>query len=120
AARQGAHQDLAGPGVGLGHLVDDERALPHDRCLHGSPCPVASLVRPRLTVSPPPEPVSSGADRCSTIPGRDRTLAMTDTGGPTMFGNRKKAIGGAEKLANVPFFDGFSPEELHRVAELAD
>ncbi len=37
-----------------------------------------------------------------------------------MFGNRKKAIGGVEKLAGVPFFDGFSPEELQRVAELAD
>jgi CRP-like cAMP-binding protein len=37
-----------------------------------------------------------------------------------MFGNRKKAIGGAEKLAGVPFFAGFSPEELERVADLAD
>ena len=37
-----------------------------------------------------------------------------------MFGNRKKAIGGAEKLAGVAFFDGFSPDELQRVAELAD
>ena len=27
-----------------------------------------------------------------------------------MFGNRKKAIGGAEKLAGVAFFDGFSPD----------
>jgi CRP/FNR family cyclic AMP-dependent transcriptional regulator len=37
-----------------------------------------------------------------------------------MFGNRKKAVGGAEKLAGVPFFEGFSTEELQRVAELAD
>jgi CRP/FNR family cyclic AMP-dependent transcriptional regulator len=37
-----------------------------------------------------------------------------------MFGNRKKAVGGAEKLAGVPFFAGFSPDELQRVAELAD
>ena len=37
-----------------------------------------------------------------------------------MFGNRKKAIGGVEKLSGVPFFAGFSPEELQRVAELAD
>ena len=36
-----------------------------------------------------------------------------------MFGNRKKAIGGAEKLAGVAFFDGFSPDELQRVADLA-
>ena len=37
-----------------------------------------------------------------------------------MFGNRKKAIGGAEKLAGVAFFEGFSPDELQRVADLAD
>ena len=37
-----------------------------------------------------------------------------------MFGNRKKAVDGAAKLAGVPFFDGFSADELQRVAELAD
>ncbi|MEI7593471.1 MAG: cyclic nucleotide-binding domain-containing protein [Actinomycetes bacterium] len=37
-----------------------------------------------------------------------------------MFCNRGKAVGGAEKLAGVPFFDGFSPDELSRVADLAD
>ena len=37
-----------------------------------------------------------------------------------MFGNRKKAVDGVEKLSGVPFFDGFSAEELHHVAELAD
>ncbi len=37
-----------------------------------------------------------------------------------MFGNRKKAVDGVAKLSGVPFFEGFSPEELQRVAELAD
>jgi CRP-like cAMP-binding protein len=37
-----------------------------------------------------------------------------------MFGNRKKAVDGVEKLSGVPFFDGFSAAELRRVAELAD
>ena len=37
-----------------------------------------------------------------------------------MFGHRKKAVGGAEKLRGVAFFDGFSDDELKRVAELAD
>jgi len=37
-----------------------------------------------------------------------------------MFGNRKKSVDGAAKLAGVPFFDGFSSDELQRVAELAD
>lgn len=37
-----------------------------------------------------------------------------------MFGHRKKAIDGAEKLRGVAFFEGFSDEELDRVAELAD
>jgi CRP/FNR family transcriptional regulator, cyclic AMP receptor protein len=37
-----------------------------------------------------------------------------------MFGSRKKAIDGAAKLKGVPFFDGFTDEELTRVAELAD
>jgi len=37
-----------------------------------------------------------------------------------MFGNRKKAVDGVAKLSGVPFFDGFSPEELQRVAQLAD
>ena len=37
-----------------------------------------------------------------------------------MFGHRKKAVDGAEKLRGVAFFDGFSDDELQRVAELAD
>jgi CRP/FNR family transcriptional regulator, cyclic AMP receptor protein len=37
-----------------------------------------------------------------------------------MFGHRKKVENGAEKLRGVTFFDGFSDDELHRVAELAD
>ena len=37
-----------------------------------------------------------------------------------MFGNRKKSVDGAAKLAGVPFFDGFSSDEMQRVAELAD
>lgn len=37
-----------------------------------------------------------------------------------MFGHRKKAVGGAEKLRGVTFFDGFTDDELERVAELAD
>jgi CRP/FNR family cyclic AMP-dependent transcriptional regulator len=37
-----------------------------------------------------------------------------------MFGHRKKAVNGAEKLRGVTFFDGFSDGELQRVAELAD
>jgi CRP-like cAMP-binding protein len=37
-----------------------------------------------------------------------------------MFGNRKKAIDGVSKLSGVPFFDGFSSDELQRVAELAE
>ena len=37
-----------------------------------------------------------------------------------MFGNRKKAVDGVAKLSGVSFFDGFSPDELQRVAELAD
>lgn len=37
-----------------------------------------------------------------------------------MFGHRKKAVDGAEKLRGVTFFDGFSDDELQRVAELAD
>jgi CRP-like cAMP-binding protein len=36
-----------------------------------------------------------------------------------MFGNKKKATDGVEKLSGVPFFDGFSPDELQRVADLA-
>jgi CRP/FNR family cyclic AMP-dependent transcriptional regulator len=37
-----------------------------------------------------------------------------------MFGHRKKAVDGADKLRGVAFFDGFSDDELQRVAELAD
>lgn len=37
-----------------------------------------------------------------------------------MFRNRKKSHDGAQKLAGVAFFDGFTPEELERVGELAD
>ena len=37
-----------------------------------------------------------------------------------MFGHRKKAVGGAEKLRGVAFFDAFTDEELQRVADLAD
>lgn len=37
-----------------------------------------------------------------------------------MFGHRKKAVDGVEKLRGVAFFDGFAEEELQRVAELAD
>ena len=37
-----------------------------------------------------------------------------------MFGNRKKAVDGVAKLSGVPFFDGFSADEMQRVAELAD
>jgi CRP-like cAMP-binding protein len=37
-----------------------------------------------------------------------------------MFRNRKKAVDGVDKLSSVAFFEGFSPDELHRVAELAD
>ena len=37
-----------------------------------------------------------------------------------MFGHRKKAVGGVEKLRGVAFFDGFTDEELQRVADLAD
>jgi CRP-like cAMP-binding protein len=37
-----------------------------------------------------------------------------------MFRNRKKSHDGAEKLAGVAFFEGFSAEELDRVAELAE
>jgi len=37
-----------------------------------------------------------------------------------MFGHRKKAVDGADKLRGVAFFDGFSDDELMRVAELAD
>jgi CRP-like cAMP-binding protein len=37
-----------------------------------------------------------------------------------MFGHRKKAVDGAEKLRGVAFFDGFGDDELRRVAELAD
>jgi len=31
-----------------------------------------------------------------------------------MFGNRKKAVDGVDKLSKVTFFEGFSPEELQR------
>jgi CRP-like cAMP-binding protein len=37
-----------------------------------------------------------------------------------MFGHRKKAVDGAEKLRGVAFFEGFTDEELTRVGELAD
>lgn len=37
-----------------------------------------------------------------------------------MFGHRKKAVDGASKLKDVAFFEGFSDDELNRVAELAD
>jgi CRP-like cAMP-binding protein len=37
-----------------------------------------------------------------------------------MFGHRKKAVDGAEKLRGVSFFEGFSDDELVRVGELAD
>jgi CRP-like cAMP-binding protein len=37
-----------------------------------------------------------------------------------MFGHRKKAVDGAEKLRGVSFFEGFSDDELTRVGELAD
>jgi CRP-like cAMP-binding protein len=37
-----------------------------------------------------------------------------------MFGHRKKAVDGAEKLKGVAFFDGFTDDELTRVGELAD
>jgi CRP/FNR family transcriptional regulator, cyclic AMP receptor protein len=37
-----------------------------------------------------------------------------------MFGHRKKAVDGAGKLRDVSFFEGFSDDELNRVAELAD
>lgn len=37
-----------------------------------------------------------------------------------MFGSRKKSVDGADKLAGVAFFDGFTPAELQRVAELAE
>jgi CRP-like cAMP-binding protein len=37
-----------------------------------------------------------------------------------MFGHRKKAVDGVEKLRGVAFFDGFGDDELARVAELAD
>jgi CRP-like cAMP-binding protein len=37
-----------------------------------------------------------------------------------MFGHRKKAVDGAEKLRGVSFFEGFSDDELARVGELAD
>ncbi len=37
-----------------------------------------------------------------------------------MFRNRKKSHDGADKLANVAFFEGFTSEELDRVAELAE
>jgi CRP/FNR family cyclic AMP-dependent transcriptional regulator len=37
-----------------------------------------------------------------------------------MFGHRKKAVDGAAKLRGVSFFDGFTDDELQRVAELAD
>jgi CRP-like cAMP-binding protein len=37
-----------------------------------------------------------------------------------MFGHRKKAVDGADKLRGVAFFDGFGDDELSRVAELAD
>jgi hypothetical protein len=34
AAGQGADQDLTHTRSGVGHLVDDHRALPQDRCSH--------------------------------------------------------------------------------------
>lgn len=37
-----------------------------------------------------------------------------------MFGNRKTAVDGVAKLKGVAFFDGFSDDELTRVAALAD
>lgn len=37
-----------------------------------------------------------------------------------MFRNRKKSSGGADQLQGVGFFEGFSPEDLARVAELAE
>lgn len=37
-----------------------------------------------------------------------------------MFGSRKKAVDGVAKLKGVSFFDGFTDDELQRVAELAD
>ncbi len=37
-----------------------------------------------------------------------------------MFGNRKKAIDGVDKLRGVSFFEGFDDDELARVAALAD
>lgn len=37
-----------------------------------------------------------------------------------MFGKREKATNGVAKLRDVTFFEGFSDEELRRVAELAD
>jgi CRP/FNR family transcriptional regulator, cyclic AMP receptor protein len=37
-----------------------------------------------------------------------------------MFGHRKKAVDGASKLKGVSFFEGFTDDELDRVAELAD
>lgn len=37
-----------------------------------------------------------------------------------MFGNRKKATDGVEKLRGVSFFEGFDDDELARVATLAE
>lgn len=37
-----------------------------------------------------------------------------------MFHNRKKSHDGAQKLAGVSFFEGFTADQLDRVAELAD
>jgi CRP-like cAMP-binding protein len=37
-----------------------------------------------------------------------------------MFRNRKKAVDGVAKLSGISLFDGFTPDELQRVAELAE
>lgn len=37
-----------------------------------------------------------------------------------MFGKRQKAVDGVAKLKGVSFFEGFTDDELQRVAELAD
>ena len=37
-----------------------------------------------------------------------------------MFGKRKKAVDGAARLRGLAFFEGFSDDDLDRVAQLAD
>ncbi len=112
ATGERSHEQLAVAGPRFGdvvhhHLADRASRLPSwlSPCRRGEP---GHLRHPR--------PSCPESCRCS-IPSLagDRAGRRTDRrrGGPAMFGNRKKAVNGVEKLSGISFFDGFSPDELH-------